>query len=82
MVKLIICDACLDVAYDESNEYHDLEGYTHYQYSSDKSFLKMICEDLGDTLSDHLCYNKEAPDEMEELGEKCVCACNPTLEEE
>ena len=76
MTKLIICHVCQDMAHEESNEYHDLEGYSHYQYTDDKSFLKMICEDLGDTLSDHVCLNKEAPDELEELGEKCVCACN------
>jgi len=76
MIKLMVCDACLDVAYDESRHYHDVKGYDEYQWTEDSSFIEMICEDLGDTLGDHLCYNKEAPDEMKESNMRCVCACN------
>jgi len=72
--KKVICDACLDCAYDEQHHYSDVKGYDDFDNS--KEFIEKICKEIGDTLGDHLCYNKEAPDEMQEIGEWCVCACN------
>lgn len=73
-MKKIVCDSCLDCAYDEQKHYSDVEGYCDFDNSSE--FIEDICKELGDTLPDHECYNIELEYEMAENKEVCVCACN------
>jgi len=77
MVEEIICDDCLDCAYDERKHFKDVKGYCDFDCSSD--FIEKICREFGEYLKDHTCLNREEPDIMKENNQRCVCPCNEKL---